>query len=198
MYSPAKKASHRAHRSRVITKKHVRHFDRRGRLIGHEEYLNGSLVSGYVCNYNEGSAYPVLWCNKRLGEKRRNRLDTIGCVIRTEHYSTGELKSIDSIVCIRFLRAQNVKRNLPNDKYLSKQNKPIENNLYPLEKLVAIYKSAARQFDMPVVDRNEIPTYTAHRRLSCSNEPNDDLSEESEEWMCYPLSPEAWSTPYNS
>ena len=113
-------------RNRVVTKKFVRHFDRRGRLIRHEEYLNGSLVSEFVCNYSGSRAYPVFRSNKRVLNKNRNKdyPEVIGRVIRKEHYATGEVKSVDSIVCLRFPKAQNIKfRDVPEDKAFSQSSK---------------------------------------------------------------------------
>ena len=130
-------------RNRVITKKYVRHFDRRGRLIRHEEYWNGSLVSEYICSYSGSHAYPVSRCNKRLLDKKhhKEKPEVIGRVIRKEHYSTGELKSVDSIVCLRFQKTPNIKlRNVPEDDWvLSKAPVFIENDSRLTEKLVAAH-----------------------------------------------------------
>lgn len=81
-------------------RKYVRHFDFKGRLISHEEYLNDSLISGFINQYSDSNMYTVsFYKSDRRINKEHNvvYLDTIGQVIKKEHYCAEVLMKIDSI-----------------------------------------------------------------------------------------------------
>ena len=154
--------------NRVVTKKFVRHFDRRGRLIRHEEYINGSLVSEFVCNYSGSRAYPIFRSNKEVVRSKRKKdyPEVIGRVIRKEHYSTGEVKSVDSIVCLRYAKAQNIKfRDVPEEKAFSQSTKKyFEHNYYLPGSLVPACYSAKLQSEFSKGKKNNSAVYKKQNR----------------------------------